>query len=317
MSKNKFLGLVGLLGSAFIGGAFLPSLIRWGTELVHPFLLNWFRVFIGLPIMLLIFRGQYNLKLIFDRKNLLFVLPLALGLCLNVTMFSFGIQHTTLIASQLIYVATPVITSLLAYLLLKEKITSKKILGMSLALIGVLILIIFSRSPEERMSLGSFYGNFLIFIGMFGYSSYLIASKKLSAKLSVIEMIITTNLFMSLLLLPLASYSLYAHGLSQINLQSISILCLIGLVALIFTYFAQLAIKNLSVGNASLSSLLSPEFAALAGIVIYDEKLSLILLISMTLSIGGTILSIRSEKATLLDRIKLSLNKLQAIKGIK
>lgn len=317
MNKNKLLGLVGLIGSAFIGGAILPSLIRWGTELVHPFLLNWFRVFIGLPIFLLVFRGKYNLKLIFNPKNLRFALLLALGLCLNVTMFSFGVQRTTLIASQLIYIATPVVTSLLAYLLLKEKVTTKKIIGMSLAFIGVLTLIIFSRSPEEKLSLGTFYGNLLIFIGMFGYSSYLIASKKLSASLSVVEMIIATNLFVSILLLPLASYAIYAHGLSQINSQSILVMSLIGLIALIFTFLVQLAIKNLSASNTSLSSLLSPEFAALAGIIIYNEKLSLILLISMVLSIGGTILSIRSEKVTLLDRIKLGISKLQTIKGIK
>lgn len=314
MNKNKLLGLIGLIGAAFVGGAFLPSLIRWGTSLVHPFLLNWFRVFIGVPIILILFRKKYSLTTIFAKKQFNLGLFLALGLCLNVTMFSFGIQHTTLIASQLIYVITPVVTGLLAYLLLKEKITSKKILGMSLALIGVLILIIFSRSPEERMSLGSFYGNSLIFIGMFGYSTYLIFSKKLSAKLSLIEMMITTNGLMSILLLPMAIYALYAQGLTQINLQSIAVMSLIGLIALLFTALVQLSIKCLSASTASLSSLLSPEFAALAGIIIYDEKLSLILLFSIILSIGGTILSIHAEKVTLLDRIKLGIKKIQTLK---
>ncbi len=58
-----------------------------------------------------------------------------------------------------------------------------------------------------------------------------------------------------------------------------------------------------------MGSLLSPEFAALAGIVIYGEKLSVILLISMILSISGTMLSVSAEKSTFLDRIKLVLNR--------
>lgn len=317
MNKNKLLGLVGLVSSAFVGGAILPSLIRWGTELVHPFLLNWFRIFIGLIILLLIFKGKYNLKRIFDKKYLPFGLILGLGLGLNVTMFSFGISHTTLIASQLIYVLTPVVTSLMAFLLLKEKTTSKKISGMVLAFIGVLILIIFSRSPEEKLSLGTFYGNFLIFIGMFGYSTYLIFSKKLTSAFSIIEMIIISNIFLSVLLLPFAGYAIYQQGWSQINLQSMVPMTLMAIGALVFMALGQMSIKHLSASSASLSSLLSPEFAALAGIIIYNEKLSLILIISMILSIGGTILSIRSEKVTLLDRIKLSLSKLQTIKGIK
>lgn len=314
MNKNKLLGLMGLIGSAFIGGAIMPSLIRWGTELVHPFVLNWFRVSIGIPIILLFFRKRYRLKTIFAKKNLSIGLVLALGLCLNITMFAFGVQHTTLIASQLIYVATPIVTGLLANLLLKEQIHKKKILGMILALSGILTLLIFSRSPEERTSLGSFYGNFLIFTGMFGYSTYLTFSKKLSNKLSLIEMMIATNSFVAILLSPMALYALGSQGIAQLNLQSISVICLIGLVALLFTTLVQLSIKNLSATSTSFSSLLSPEFAALAGIAIYNEKLSFILLISMILSIGGTILSIRAEKATLLDKIKVAAHKLKGNK---
>lgn len=317
MNKNKLLGLVGLVGSAFIGGAILPSIIRWGTELVHPFILNWFRSFIGLPILLILFKGKYRLKLMLNKRYLLLGLILGLGLGLNITMFTFGIQHTTLIASQLIYISVPIVTSLLAYLFLKEKITYKKIIGMVMAFLGVLILIVFSRSPEEKLSLGTFYGNFLIFIGMFGYSLYLIFSKKLTAIFTVIEMIIISNLFISALLFPLGGYAIYQQGWSQINLQSLAIMTLIGFGALIFTALGQISIKYLSASNASFSSLLSPEFAALAGIAIYDEKLSAILLISMALSISGTMLSIKAEKVTLLDRIKLNINKLKLAKGLK
>lgn len=314
MNKNKLFGLLGLLGAAFVGGAILPSVIRLGTTLVHPFLLNWFRIFIGFVLILILFKGQYRLKLIFDRKYLPLCLMLGLGLGLNTTMFSFGVSHTTLIASQLIYVFTPIAASLMAYFLLKEKVTSKKILGMTIAFLGVLILLIFSRSPEEKLSLGTFYGNLLIFIGMFGYSSYLVFSKKLTSVFSIVEMVVITNLFLSILLLPFAGYAIYQQGWAQINLHSFSVMALVAISALTFMGFSQISIKYLSTSNASLGSLLSPEFAALAGIVIYDEKLSLILLISMVLSIGGTMLSVMAEKITFLDRMKLAIDKLKTIK---
>lgn len=314
MNKNKLLGLIGLLGSAFIGGAILPSIIRLGASLVHPFLLNWFRIFIGFIILLFFFKGRYRLKLIFDKKYLPWGLMLGLGLSLNVTMFSFGISRTTLIASQLIYVFAPIVTSLIAYFLLKEKVAAKKIFGMALAFIGVFILILFSRSPEEKLSLGTFYGNFLLFIGMFGYSSYLVFSKKLSDVFSIVEMIVITNLFVSILLFPFAGYAIYQQGWSQINLHSMLIMFLVAISALCFMALSQTSIKYLSAGSASLGSLLSPEFAAIAGIAIYNEKLSVILLISMILSIGGTMLSITNEKNTFLDKMKLAITKIKVIR---
>ncbi len=313
MNKNKLLGLIGLIGSAFVGGAILPSVIRLGATLMHPFLLNWSRIFIGFLLILILFRGKYRFKLILDKKHLLLSLMLGLGLSLNTTMFSFGVSRTTLIASQLIYVFTPIAASLMAFFLLKEKISLKKMLGMSIAFLGVLLLIIFSRSPEEKLSLGTFYGNSLIFVGMLGYSSYLVFSKKLSNIFTIIEMVVLTGLFSSILLFPFAGYAIYQQGWSQINLHSILVMFLIAISALTFMVLGQTAIKHLSTSNASLGTILSPEFAALAGIIVYNEKLSLILLISMILSIGGTMLSVTAEKVTFVDKIKSVINKLKII----
>jgi drug/metabolite transporter (DMT)-like permease len=313
MNKNKLFGLIGLVGGAFVGGAVLSSLIRLGATLVHPFLLNWFRIFIGFLLILIFFRGKYRLKLILDKKHLLLSLMLGIGLSLNTTMFSFGVSRTTLIASQLIYVFTPIAASLMAFFLLKEKITFKKMLGMSIAFLGVLLLIIFSKSPEEKLSLGTFYGNSLIFIGMLGYSTYMVFSKKLSNIFTIVEMVVLTGLFSSILLFPFAVYAIYQQGWSQINFHSMFVMLLIALSATAFMLLNQTAIKHLSTSSASMGSILSPEFAALAGIVIYNEKLSLILLISMVLSIGGTMLSVTAEKVTFLDKIKSVINKLKII----
>lgn len=309
MPKNRLLGLLALLASAFVGGAILPSVIRYGATLVHPFLLNWFRISLGFLLLLIFFRKKVRFALIFSPKNLTLSLLLGLGLGLNVTMFSFGVSQTTLIASQLIYVFVPIATGLLAYFLLGEKVNRKKILGMTMAFIGVLLLLIFSRSPEERLSLGSFRGNFLIFIGMFGYSAYLVFSKKLTSTFSILEMVMITNLSLTFLLLPLAIYGLQLQGFEQINFHSMWIMLVVALSALLFMALSQASIKNLSTNTASLGSLLSPEFAALAGIVIYGEKLSVVLLLSMILSISGTMLSVSAEKSTFLDRIKSVLNR--------
>jgi threonine/homoserine efflux transporter RhtA len=88
---------------------------------------------------------------------------------------------------------------------------------------------------------------------------------------------------------------------------------LFSLSALASLALGQISLKNLSANSASLGTIISPEFAALTGIIFYDEKLSLILLLSMILSIGGTIISVSADKINFLDRIKIAINKLKRI----
>lgn len=310
MAKNRMLGLFGLVGAAFIGGAFLPALIRFSTTLLHPFLVNWLRIALGLPLLLLILRGKQKPSFTNNKKHLLTALILGAGISLNMTMFAFGVTRTTLIASQLIYVLAPIAASILAYFLLKEQVNRRKIIGMVIAFLGVLSLLLFSRNPDETLALGTFTGNSIIFVGMLGYAVYMVFSKKLSAFYSIFEMILITNTSASVILLPFALYGLSITDLGQLQWQALGAILLLALGALIFTACSQLSIKHLSTHTASLGSLLSPEFAALAGIVFYGEQLSVTLLISMALSIGGIYLSVSAEKSSFLGRIKTAFRQL-------
>jgi len=296
---------VGLVGAAFLGGAIMPTLIRTGVNSIHPFLFNWLRAVLGLLISLLVFKKQYSLKKLINKKNIPLITAIGLGLGLNITLFSIAIPHTTLIASQLIYILVPVISSLLAFFIIKEKINYQKMAGMALSILGVSILIFFSTSPEERSSLGTFYGNFLIFLGVIGFSNYLTFSKKYNLKKSVVEMTILSSFSLSLFFLPLALYELASgSGFSNLDFQSSLATIMIAIVALAFTGLSQLSLKHLSTSTASLSLILNPEFAALTGIVIYHEKLSPILIISLVLAISGVIISTNFRHQSFTDKIK-------------
>jgi drug/metabolite transporter (DMT)-like permease len=311
MNKNRLLGVIGLFGTGLVGGAFLPSLIRAGTELFHPFVLNWLRVFLGLSLALILFRGKYNLRHLFHKKYLHLYVIMGLGISLNTSLFSFGLQYTTLVASQLIYVLVPVITSTLLFVFFKQHTDFKKIVGMGLALLGVSLLIIFSRSPEQRMSLGSFYGNILIAFAAISYSHYLIFSKKLSTVYSVVEMVIISNLLSSFILLPLAAFEAARHPITQVSPLAILLLLALAASGLLFFYFSQLSIKHLSAQSASLSSILTPQFAAMVGIIFYQEQLSLILLISIILSSSGIILSVKAEPVSFKERLQALISKVK------
>jgi drug/metabolite transporter (DMT)-like permease len=305
MNRNKFLGLVGLVGAAFVGGAIMPTLIRTGVSSIHPFLFNWLRSLLGLIISLIIFKKHYSFKKLINKKNFPLITAIGLGLGLNILLYSIAIPHTTLIASQLIYVLVPVISSILAFFVIKEKINFQKIIGIVLSILGVTLLIVSSTSPDQRASLGTFYGNFLIFIGVIGFSSYLTFSKKYNFKKSVIEMTILSSLSLSLFFSPFALYELiFGKGFSTVDIKSSLATIFIAIAALIFTSLSQLSLKHLSTSTASLSLILNPEFAALTGIVIYHETLSPVLLLSLVMAITGVIISTNSKQQSFADKIK-------------
>ncbi|MBU2543527.1 DMT family transporter [Patescibacteria group bacterium] len=308
MNKNKFLGLVGVLGAAFLGGAILPSLIRTGTAYLHPFIFNWLRVTTSTIILLILFGKKFHYTALLNQENLPLLIITGIGFGLNLTLFSVAINHTTLIASQLIFVMVPVATGFLAHLFVNEKITKQKIFGLLISLVGVLILVVASKSPQERSSLGSFYGNSLIFIGMLGYSAYLTFSKKYNINKSVVEMLILTNLALTIFCSPLALYALFFTSIHPYFSWPIFI-SVTGIIitSMAFIGLSQLAIKKLPVSTAAFSSLLSPEFAAFAGIIFYHEKLSPILILSLVLAIYGVIISTNMKRKNTIDWLKILL----------
>jgi drug/metabolite transporter (DMT)-like permease len=304
LSKDKMLGLAGLLGASFVSSAVMPSLIRVGVSTIHPFIFNWLRAFFSILIILPFYLQKHRFSDLISRKRWPLIAILGLGLGLNVTLFSFGLQRTTIIASQLIYVVTPIVVSLLAYFLIGEKITKQKAIGIALSLIGIFILMYYSYSPSERQSLGTAYGNFLILIGMFGYSCYMAFSKKFIKHISLLELVAITNFSLTLFLSPLLLYALSnQENLVGMSASSLLASVLIGACTVITISLIQLSVKHLTAATASLGTIIGPEFAALTGILFYDEKLSLVLITSLLLSVSGVLVSTTNGTRGLFDRL--------------
>jgi len=104
-----------------------------------------------------------------------------LGMGLNMLAFFKGLSLSTPINSAVLITITPIIVLVLSALLIKEKIGSRKILGILIGLAGALGLILFGaeiRSDAPNIPLGNFY----IFLNAIFYGSYLILAKILIAK---------------------------------------------------------------------------------------------------------------------------------------
>ena len=117
-----------------------------------------------------------------DRKDYLRMLVCALlGMAFNMLVFFKGLSLSTPINSAVLITTTPIIVLILSAVILKEKISGRKIFGIGIGLLGALGLILFSaevRQDAPNIPLG----NFLIFLNSMFYGSYLVLVKVLISK---------------------------------------------------------------------------------------------------------------------------------------
>ena len=117
-----------------------------------------------------------------DKKDYLRMLICAiLGMGVNMLVFFKGLSLSTPINSAVLITTTPIIVLIMSAILIKEKITRRKVLGIFIGLIGALVLIVFGteiRQDAPNIPLG----NFMILMNSVFYGTYLILAKILISK---------------------------------------------------------------------------------------------------------------------------------------
>lgn len=117
------------------------------------------------------------------------------GIAINQLLFFKGLAITTEINASLIMIMVPVMVLLLSWLILKERITTYKIIGIILGASGTFLLIAFGHKYAfgSATSLGDLY----IFINAASYSLYLVIVKPLMRKyhpLTIVKWVFTFGL---------------------------------------------------------------------------------------------------------------------------
>ncbi len=304
----KLKGLFALIFSAFLGGAVIPVLVRTGLHYADPFIFSLLRSFgtllLFLPVLL---RNKHSV----GEKDFQKLTVLAgIGAGANLTLFSLGITHTTVVASQLVYALLPITVPIVGFLLIREKMSLPKTVGAVIGLVGVLLLIFFSRSEAERLALGTLYGNGLIFSAMIFYTFYLVISKQYTKSFSPVLISTITYLGLSLFFLPFAIFQgILGNGTVNWSPTFLFILLGITLVSFGFTYTLQYGLNKVSSTTVAITSLLAPEFAALAGAQLFNEKISPLLIMSMVLVSLGVSVSVSGEKGNVWQKMRMHSQK--------
>lgn len=261
---------------------------------IKPFAINVLRVGISALLFwsLLIFAAdkKYPIK---KEHWLKFIFCAICGIALNQTFFIKGLSLTLPTHAALLLLITPILISLAAVYILKEKLSATKILGLALGVTGATILITAKSSSGNAKDI--LLGDVLIILNAIVYAVYFILVKPLMQEYNpvhVIRWVFTIGFFM---VLPLGF-----NQLTQVNFVSFTWLectCIL-LVVITGTFFAYLfniyGIKTLGAGITGAYIYTQPVFATIIAYIFLGEKLDAYKLIAAGLIFTGVFLSTKT-----------------------
>lgn len=127
-------------------------------------------------------------------------------------LMTWGTQHSLASNSAILTLTLPVMTAILAFIILKEKMNRVRWLSFIIAIAGVILI---SSGDIKKLNFSSGYaiGNLLIFLAIIGNSYYNVGCKKISRSYSEIEMVFYTYIVIVVLLSPLVL--LYEHDIFE------------------------------------------------------------------------------------------------------
>lgn len=198
MKIKSFLMLsvvVFLWGSSF-------TLLKLGLEEISPINLAFLRFLLVLPFFIAFtyFQDQHAFdKSIFRDWKILLTLGLT-GVTLYHVFQNFGLRLTTASNSSLIISANPVFIVLLDHFYLKEEMTWKRVFGLTLAFLGIILIIGPSRLAFDPMGV---IGDLLSLGAGLSWAFYSVLGKKILSNYGAQRVTMFSMIFGTLFLFPI------------------------------------------------------------------------------------------------------------------
>jgi drug/metabolite transporter (DMT)-like permease len=263
----------------------VKTLINGGF--VKPFGLNLIRVTITALLFWVMYLFAPEKKVIHKKDYGRFFLCALTGIAINQLLFIKGLSLTYSIHASLLMLTTPILITLIAAWLLKERLTLNKIIGLILGVSGALVLISFGKEKNNQAN-DIITGDILILLNAISYTIYFVLVKPLIKEydpIMVLRIVFTLGVFM---MLPFCWTEFANTAWSTYGYREIIILATIVLGGTFLAYLFNIyGIKILGASIAGAYIYSQPLFAAIIAISFLGEKIELYKLLAAVLIFAG------------------------------
>ncbi|MDD3265932.1 MAG: DMT family transporter [Burkholderiales bacterium] len=201
------------------------------------------------------------------------IITLIAGICLGMDMlvWNLSFKYTTMAETNLIVNITPLLIFPITIFYFKEKFSALVIVPFALAIFG-LYLLVFATGSTQNLHLT---GDIMAFIAAIFYAGFVVLTKVIAnSGINMGRYMVKISTYCAILLLIagiISGENFFPHDVHGwillIALAFISIVC--------GQYFLAQAMTKIPLQISSVFLLLQPVFAALYGITLFDEKLSI------------------------------------------
>lgn len=250
---------------------------------------------LGAVLLFWIFQRWFIREKVARKDLLMLALCGLLGFAANHALFYVGLNLTTPVDASIIHVLNPVFVLVFASILIHEKVTFVKVIGIALGAGGALILILYGKMVN--MSTNSFAGNILVMLNMLCYAMYLVLIKPMVAKYHTMTILKWVSFFGFFFILPFC-----VKGITELHLQSISVIAWLGVgyIVVFNTFIAYLlinyALKTVEASMASFYTYLQPVIASVMSVSLGTDAITIPKIIAALLIFGGVFLVSRVKK---------------------
>lgn len=290
--RKKYLSKNNLI---FTYAILLFCVIAWGSNFVigkilidyfNPYTITLVRL-IAINLFLWLFLYRYfNVEDIPVKVWIGLAISGLIGITLNQYTFFLGLVTASPVTSALILALAPITTSILTFIVFKEKRLWKFWVGGIIALVGVLISVLDGGS----ISIGR--GEIVIIITMLTFAIFIVLIQWLVKYINSIQITLLTNAFGVVFLLPFLSTIDYKQ-VARVDIKLWLLLIVSGIIVHgISNMLWNREMPKVGAANASLLMNLEPFIAMIGSALILGSKILFIEIIGAFLIIFGVILAL-------------------------
>ncbi|MFN5324196.1 MAG: DMT family transporter [Bacteroidota bacterium] len=286
---NHILAHMAVLSANLIYGANYSVAKEVMPAFIQPFGFILLRVLFTAIVFVLLAQFVTHEKVDFSDKKRFFLCAL-FGVAINQLLFFKGLDITTPINAALMMTTNPIMVLIAASLILKDRITWIRTLGIGLGITGASTLILWNGGGLKLS--GSLTGDIMILINSLSFGVFLIMVKPMMAKYSTVTVMKWVFMFGTILVLPfgLGEFQDIKWSTFDTRIWLLTAFVVIGTTSLAYV-FNTYALKKLSPSEVSVYIYLQPLFAVMFAVLLGKDNLKTVHFLSAALIFGGVYLA--------------------------
>jgi drug/metabolite transporter (DMT)-like permease len=291
MTKNKIYILM-VCSALFWAGAFIAG--KYTVPYIPTYTLTFLRFFYATIILFFIMKRQaVDFKL--EREKLpVYLMTGTVGMFGYHILFFTALKYTTAINSSIIAATNPMMTALLAVLILRSRLKGRQVFGILLSFAGVLLTITGADLDVLRHFRVN-AGDLWMLAAVAAWAVYSIISKSKGKGIAPIVLTYYSFLVCVILLIPFVLYERPWTFLFSVPVSAHLAVLYMSIFPSVIGYLVQqMAIKEIGPSKASVFVNLVPVFSILLAVTILGEPLAPVKILTAALIITGVTICQRS-----------------------